>query len=212
MIILGLTGSIGMGKTTAANAFRYLGVPVYDADLVVHSLMESDGAAVDEVLKVFPEVAEDGYVNREALGSIVFANTTKLQKLEKILHPYVKKKQYCFLATAALKHEPLVVLDVPLLFETGGEQFCDGVVVVSASALIQKKRVLERPGMNNKRFRIILERQHNNNQKCHSADFVVQTGLGRWYSLRKINKIVTMTKLWPQHIWSPSYKKLIYRS
>ena len=207
MIILGLTGSIGMGKSTAADAFRYLRIPVYDADQIVHNLIGKNGAAVKEVLNFFPEVAKDGYVNRQSLGSIVFANKQKLQKLEKILHPHVKKQQNLFLANAALRREPLVVLDVPLLLETGGQEYCDKIIVVSAPAIIQKKRVLQRPGMNTKRLQTILERQIQNNQKCRMADFVVQTGLGRLYSLRKINKIVTETKHQVSNKWSPTFKK-----
>ena len=209
MIILGLTGSIGMGKTTAANAFRHLRVPVYDADHVVHNLMSKDGAAVDDVLKVFPEVAKDGYVDRTALRSIVLVDEIKLQKLEKILHPLVRKKQYYFLAACARRRERLVVLDIPLLLETGGEIYCDAVIVVNSPPSIQKNRVLQRPGMSIERYQMILNRQIENSYKCRVADFVIQTGLGRLYSLQKINKIVSMTKLWPAHNWSPVYKKII---
>lgn len=209
MIILGLTGSIGMGKTTAANAFRYLQVPVYDADQVVHSLMERGGAAVKEVLKAFPNVAKNGYVDRYALSTVVLADKNKLQKLENILHPYVKKEQIHFLAITARRREPLVVLDIPLLLETGGEKYCDGIVVVSAPSIIQKYRVLQRPGMTAERFQMILDRQIENNRKCRMADFVVPTGLGRLYSLRKIVKIVTITKIWPSRNWAPTYKKTI---
>ena len=209
MIILGLTGSIGMGKTTAANAFRYLHVPVYDADRVVHSLMERGGAAVEEVIKVFPNVAKNGSVDRYTLSTIVLADKNKLQELENILHPLVKKRQNHFLAITARRREPLVVLDIPLLLETGSEKNCDGVVVVSAPSIIQKHRVLKRPGMTVERFQMILDRQIESKLKCRMATFIVPTGLGRSYSLRKIAKIVTITKLWPSRHWAPTYRKTI---
>jgi len=209
MIILGLTGSIGMGKTTAANVFRYLHIPVYDADQIVHNLMGRGGEAVEEVLKTFPEADINGYVNRHALGSIVLANKSKLRKLEKILHPYVRKKQLCFLKTTARRRTPLVVLDIPLLFETGGEVYCDGIIVVSALPLIQKNRVLKRSGMDADRFRMIVDSQIKNSQKCQMADFILHTGLGRSYCMRKINKIILKTKLWKSRSWSPTYTKMI---
>jgi dephospho-CoA kinase len=196
MVVLGLTGSIGMGKTTAANTFRTLKISVFDADNTVHNLMMPGGAAVDEILEVFPEVAMDGGVDRQALGTIVFSDKRKLKKLEDVLHPFVRIKQNFFLSTTARKRERLVVLDTPLLLETGGERYCDGVVVVSAPTKIQKYRVLQRPGMTIERFQLITDRQIENNQKCRIADFVVQTGLGRLHSLRKITKIIKLTKFW----------------
>ena len=203
MIILGLTGSIGMGKTTAANAFRSLSVCVHDADLAVHKLMVPGGAAVDEVLNVFPGVAMDGCIDRQALGAIVFADDSKLQQLEGILHPLVRRKEHAFLAAAARRRERLVVLDIPLLLETGGDARCDGVVVVSAPVAIQKSRVLRRPGMTDGRLQAIMGHQINDVDKCHMADFVVQTGLGRAHSLRAIANIVTVTKSWSPRHWPP---------
>jgi dephospho-CoA kinase len=203
MIILGLTGSIGMGKTTAANAFRSLSFCVHDADLAVHKLMVPGGAAVDEVLNVFPSVAMDGYIDRQALGVIVFADDSKLQQLEGILHPLVRMKEHAFLAAAARRRERLVVLDIPLLLETGGDARCDGVVVVSAPVAIQKSRVLRRPGMTDERLQAIMGHQINDVDKCHMADFVVQTGLGRAHSLRAIANIVTVTKSWSPRHWPP---------
>ena len=205
MIILGLTGSIGMGKTTAANAFRSLSVCVYDADHVVHGLMVPGGAAVNKILEVFPDVAMNGGIDRQALGAIVLANDMKLKKLENILHPLVRKKENAFLATTARRRERLVVLDIPLLLETGGSSRCDGVVVVSAPARIQKYRVLRRPGMTDERFKMITDRQIRDNDKRRVADFVVQTGLGRLHSLRAIANIVKVTKLWPPRHWPPTF-------
>ena len=203
MIILGLTGSIGMGKTTAAKAFRSLGVCVHDADLAVHNLMVPGGLAVDKVLNVFPDVAMNGGIDRQALGAIVFADDSKLQKLESILHPLVRRKESAFLAAAARRRERLVVLDIPLLLETGGDARCDGVVVVSAPATIQKSRVMQRPGMTADRMRAIMDLQIDDDYKCHMADFVVHTGLGRSHSLRDIANIVTVTKSWSPRHWPP---------
>jgi len=205
MIILGLTGSIGMGKTTAANVFRSLSVCVFDADHAVHTLMMPGGAAVDEISKVFPDVATDGVINRQALGAVVLADDMKLQKLENILHPLVRRTEKAFLAIAARRRERLVVLDIPLLLETGGDTRCDGIVVVSAPAKIQKCRVLRRPGMTDERFQMILDRQIGDGEKCRMADFVVKTGLGRAHSLRAIANIVTVTKFWPSRHWPLAY-------
>ena len=205
MVILGLTGSIGMGKTTAANAFRSLNVCVYDADHVAHNLMMPGGAALEKVLEIFPNVSMDGGIDRQALGAIALADDMKLQELESILHPLVRRKENAFLATTARRRERLVVLNIPLLLETGGDARCDGVVVVSAPATIQKRRVLRRPGMTGERFQMILDRQIEDSDKCRVADFVIQTGLGRLHSLRAIANIVTVTKLWPPRHWPPAY-------
>ncbi|MBC8269616.1 MAG: dephospho-CoA kinase [Rhodospirillaceae bacterium] len=202
MIILGLTGSIGMGKTTAAMAFRSLGVFVHDADKAVHSLMAPGGGATAAVLDAFPGVEKDGGVDRKALGALVFGKPAKLQQLEKILHPLVRQKQTTFLATSARRRQKLVVLDIPLLFETGGHARCDGVVVVSAPALIQKQRVMARPGMTKKRFDSILNHQMADQDKRRMADFVVLTGLSRHHGLRQIANIVTVTKAWKPRQWS----------
>ena len=196
-----------MGKTTAADAFRFLNVSVYDADQIVHSLMLRGGAAVKEVLRAFPSVAANEGVDRQALGTIVLADKKKIQTLENILHPLVMSEQNSFLSITARRRERLVVLDIPLLFETGGDCHCDGVVVVSAPAIIQKRRVLQRPGMTVERFQMLQDRQIENNQKCRMADFVVQTGLGRLHSLRAIAKIITKTKSWSPRHWLPAYSK-----
>jgi len=197
-----------MGKTTAANAFRSLNVCVFDADKTVHNLMKPGGAAVAEILKAFPDIALNGGIDREALVTIILADKTRLKKLENILHPLVKEKQNSFLAISARRNERLVVLDIPLLFEIGGERQCDGVVVVSAPAIIQKRRVLGRPNMTTEHFQMILDLQIENRRKCCRADFVVQTGLGRLHSLRTITTIVKKTKNWSQRHWLPIYKKL----
>jgi dephospho-CoA kinase len=211
MVILGLTGSIGMGKTTAARVFRDLGVPVYDADGAVHDLLAAGGAAVAGVEAAFPDVVQGGAVDRQALGRRVFDDPAALARLEAILHPMVRRRQVRFLQAASRRGCRLVVLDVPLLLETGGDGRCDGVVVVSAPTAVQRQRVLRRPGMTAARFDSILARQMPDAEKRRRADFVVATGLGRRFSLRSISDIVRVAETWrgshwPPH-WAPSRRR-----
>ncbi|MEZ7846731.1 MAG: dephospho-CoA kinase [Rhodospirillales bacterium] len=189
MVILGLTGSIGMGKSTAAADFRRLRVAVHDADETVHALMAPGGAAFDQICQVFPGVRSKVGIDRKRLGDLVFADMAALKKLEAILHPLVRKQKTEFLKRSALRRQNLVVLDVPLLFETGGEAKCDAVVVVTAPTFVQRARVMARPGMTTEKFESILAKQVPDLIKRRSADFVVQTGLGRIASLRKIRHI-----------------------
>ena len=189
MVILGLTGSIGMGKSTAAADFRRLRVAVHDADETVHALMAPGGAAFDQICQIFPGVRSKVGIDRKRLGDLVFADMAALKKLEAILHPLVRKQKTEFLKRSALRRQNLVVLDVPLLFETGGEAKCDAVVVVTAPTFVQRARVMARPGMTTEKFESILAKQVPDLIKRRSADFVVQTGLGRIASLRKIRHI-----------------------
>lgn len=189
MVILGLTGSIGMGKSTAAADFRRLRVAVHDADETVHALMAPGGAAFDQICQVFPGVRSKVGIDRKRLGDLVFADMAALKKLEAILHPLVRKQKTEFLKRSAIRRQNLVVLDVPLLFETGGEAKCDAVVVVTAPTFVQRARVMARPGMTTEKFESILAKQVPDLIKRRSADFVVQTGLGRIASLRKIRHI-----------------------
>ena len=189
MVILGLTGSIGMGKSTAAADFRRLRVAVHDADETVHALMAPGGAAFDQICQAFPGVRSKVGIDRKRLGDLVFADMAALKKLEAILHPLVRKQKTEFLKRSALRRQNLVVLDVPLLFETGGEAKCDAVVVVTAPTFVQRARVMARPGMTTEKFESILAKQVPDLIKRRSADFVVQTGLGRIASLRKIRHI-----------------------
>jgi len=203
MIILGLTGSIGMGKTTAAATFKNLGVPVHDADAAVHELMNPDGGAVSTVAAAFPDTEKDGGIDRKKLGAIVFHDPSALKKLEAILHPMVGRRKKSFLAAMARRRKSVVVLDVPLLFETGGESYCDGAVVVSAPPFIQAARVLARPGMTRETFERILAQQTPDAEKRRRADFIVETGLGRYESLRTIRKILNTVDNWRARHWPP---------
>ena len=194
MVILGLTGSIAMGKTTAAGLLRRLGVPVFEADREVHALLARGGAAVPMVAAEFPGLVTDGVVDRLALGQRVFADAQALADLEAILHPLVRRSEQRFLRAAALRRVPLVVLDIPLLLETGGERAVDATLVVSAPAFIQESRVFGRPGMTPERLQAVLGRQMADVEKRRRADFVVPTGLGRRETLRRLKGIVTLMR------------------
>lgn len=190
MKILGLTGSIGMGKTTSAAMLRRLGLPVHNADATVHALFAPGGAAVAAVEAAFPGVVTAGAVDRVALGARVFGDGLALKRLEAIVHPLVRQAERKFLAMHRRRRTALVVLDIPLLFESGGEQRCDSIIVVSCPAFLQAQRVLARPGMTEARLRIILARQMPDWEKRKRADFVVQTGLGRIFALRRLKAVV----------------------
>ena len=194
MIRIGLTGSIGMGKSTAAAVLRRLGLPVHDADAAVHRLMERGGAAVAAVAAAFPGVEVEGRIDRARLGAQVLGDDAALKRLEGILHPLVRAEARAFLAKQARLHRPLAVLDIPLLYETGGDKLCDAVIVVSAPAMIQRARVLRRPGMTEEKMQAILARQLPDAEKRRRADFVVQTGLTKGHSLRQLSAIVTLLK------------------
>ncbi len=194
MYVLGLTGSIGMGKSSAANTFRRLGVPVHDADAAVHRLIGRGGQAVAAVEQAFPGVVRDGAVDRQRLGALVFHDALALARLEAILHPLVRRSTRAFLAEQARHRRAVVVLDIPLLYETGGQALCDAVVVVSAPARIQASRVLARPGMTPEKFRAIQDKQMSDAEKRRRADFVVSTGRAKRATLRQIARIVRLAR------------------
>lgn len=203
MFILGLTGSIGMGKTVAARAFRREGLPVHDSDAVVHALMSKGGAAVERIEAAFPGAVKHGAVDRTELGKRVFGDNDALERLEAILHPMVRKRERAFLGQNARMRVPAVVLDIPLLFETGAENRCDAVAVVSAPYRVQRRRVLSRPGMTEERFQKVLEHQISDNLKRRAADFVIFTGLGRAHSLLIIRRIATIARSSAGTHWPP---------
>ena len=194
MKVLCLTGSIGMGKSTAAATFRRLRVPVFDADAAVHRLQGPGGRAVAPIADAFPGAVRDTprgpRVDREALRRAVLGNDAAMARLERIVHPLVRDEERRFLLAARRRAEPLVVLDIPLLFETRGEGRCDAVLVVTAPAAVQRHRVLLRPGMTEERFRAILARQVPDSEKRRRADHVVHSGLSRFHAQRAIRAIV----------------------
>jgi len=190
VIILGLTGSIGMGKSTAAAALREMGVPVHDADASVHRLMNHGGAAVGFIEAAFPGTALTGAVDRKELGRRVYEDPAELKRLESILHPMVREQERIFLRTSRARGHPIVVLDIPLLYETGGEKRCDAVIVVTAPKFLQDQRVLKRPGMSRKRLDEIVSKQMPDAEKRARADFVVPTGLGKRASRAVLARIL----------------------
>ncbi len=205
MIILGLTGSIGMGKTTAASMLRVMGLRICDSDAIVHKLLGTDGGAVKAIEAEFSNVVHDGAVDRPALGQAVFSDLDALTRLEGILHPMVQATQADFLKKAALNGAQIAVLDVPLLFEVGTDQRCDRVIVVTTPRFLQEQRVLRRPGMTPERFRATLARQLPDVEKRRRADFVVQTGLGKWHTYGRLRNIVRQMRdergtKWPPYV------------
>ncbi|RME69150.1 MAG: dephospho-CoA kinase [Alphaproteobacteria bacterium] len=189
MKVLGLTGSIGMGKSVTAGMFRRLGVPVFDADAVVHRLLGAKGAAYDAVARAFAGVAGAAGIDRAALGARVFGDAVAMARLEGILHPLVAQARRHWLQRQRRRRCRLVVLDIPLLYETGGAVLCDAVVVVSAPALVQRQRVLARPGMDAQKFVAILARQMPDAAKRRRAHWIVPTGLGRRFALDRVKRI-----------------------
>jgi dephospho-CoA kinase len=203
VVILGLTGGIAMGKSVAAAHVRRLGVPVHDSDAEVHRLLASGGAAVASVGEAFPSVVKNGAVDRAALGQKVFADAAALKRLEAILHPLVAAARDRFLRDAARRRVPVVVLDIPLLFEVGHDKLVDATVVVSAPAYLQRIRALRRPGMTPDRLAAILRRQLPDAVKRARADFVIPTGLGRAESLRRLRIVLRQARAMAGRHWPP---------
>ena len=190
MYLIGLTGSIGMGKTQTAALFEEEGIPRYDADAAVHALYEISGAAVEPIGEMFPDAVREGAVDRAALGQIVLKDAAKLAALEKIVHPLAGASQADFLNVQILAGASHVLLDIPLLFETGGNEFVDCVVVASAPADIQRARVLARPGMTKEKFDDILTRQVPDSDKRAAADFIVDSSVSVADAHRQVKEIL----------------------
>ncbi len=188
MFILGLTGSLGMGKSTTAKFFAEEGVPVHDADAAVHKLYE--GEAVPLVEAAFPGTTEAGKVDRDKLAKRVLGDAAAIKELEGIVHPLVAAARDRFLAEAATRGAKIAVLDIPLLYETGGEKLCDAVVVVSAPAEIQRQRAFERPGMTQEKLAAILAKQMPDAEKRARADFVVDTSRGMEAAHQQVREIL----------------------
>ena len=188
MIILGLTGSIGMGKSTTATMFADLGIPVHDADASVHALYS--GKAVPVIEALFPGTTKDGAVDRENLGERVLGDQQAMKKLEAAIHPLVREEEMAFLEKARSNGADIVLLDIPLLFETGGDARVNGVVVVTAPPEVQRARVLARPGMSEEKFEAILARQTPDTKKRAKADFLVDTSRGMDDARQQVRNIV----------------------
>jgi dephospho-CoA kinase len=188
--VIGLTGGIGMGKSTAAAAFRRARIPVFDADLAVHRLQAKGGRAVRVIEAAFPETTKDGAVDRTALRKAVFGDREALARLEHILHPMVEAAERAFVGRARRAGKRAVVLDIPLLFETKGEKRVDTVVVVSAPRAIQIHRVAKRRGMSKTDVEAVIARQMPDREKRRRADLVLRTGLSRNHTLRNLHRFI----------------------
>jgi dephospho-CoA kinase len=201
MVVLGLTGSIGMGKSTAGAGFRCFGIPVFDSDAVVHALFAPGGAAGAAVGAAFPGCRAAGGIDRAALGRTVFDDPVALARLEAIVHPLVRAAQRRFLACCCAAGRRLVVLDIPLLYETGGERLVDAVAVVSARPAVQAQRVLKRPGMSAERLAAILRRQLPDADKRRRADFVIRTDLDHRRAKSAIAAVIDAARARPARAW-----------
>jgi dephospho-CoA kinase len=187
--ILGLTGSIGMGKSTTSAMFRARGVPLHDADAAVHALYR--GSVVAPIAAAFPDAVRDGAVDRAALSAAVLGRPEALRRLEAIIHPLVREEELAFLANCRKAGAALAVLDVPLLLETGGEGRCDAVLVVTAPAAVQRQRVLARPEMTPEKFAAILARQMPDAEKRRRAHFLVDSSHGLVAAQRQVGSILS---------------------
>ncbi len=190
MRIIGLTGGMGMGKSTAANAFRRAHIPVFDADATVHDLQAPGGAALPAIAAQFPGSVTDGVLNRDVLRRAVLAQPEALRVLERIIHPLVRRAERRFLARARTARAPAAVLDIPLLFETGGADRMDQIIVVSAPQAVQIARVQRRRKMDRAQIAAILARQMPDAEKRRRADIVIHTGLSRHHALRQVSRII----------------------
>jgi dephospho-CoA kinase len=194
--VLCLTGSLGMGKSTAAKFFAEEGVPVHDADAVVHALYEGEAVALVEA--AFPGSITTGKIDRTKLAPMVVNNPAALVKLEAIVHPLVAAAREKFLAAAQGRGDPIVVLDIPLLFETGGDCGCDAVVVISAPADVQRRRAFERPGMTDEKFFALVAKQLPDEEKRRRADFVVDSSQGFDHARAQIRDILRAVAKMPR--------------
>ncbi|MCF6328591.1 MAG: dephospho-CoA kinase [Henriciella sp.] len=192
MKTLGLTGSIGMGKSATAAMFRAAGIPVYDADAEVHALYERGGAAVGPLSERFKGIVQDEAVHRPALREAVLGNVEAMSDLEAIVHPLVGAAQVTFRQAAQAAGSAFIVLDIPLLFETGGDKNCDLVAVVTASASIQRRRVLGRKGMTEDVFNAILSKQMSDADKRARADLVISTAFGFDFTRAHVEAIIDL--------------------
>jgi len=188
--VIGLTGGIGMGKTTVAKAFRRAAIPVFDADATVHALQARGGRAIPAIALAFPGAIRDGAVDRGALRAIAVPDPAAMRVLERILHPMVRKAERAFLARARRTRQRFAVLDIPLLLETGGEARVDLVLVVSAPASIQRARVRSRGRMTLAQIDSIIARQMPDAEKRRRADVVIRTGLSRHHANRRLRRLI----------------------
>jgi dephospho-CoA kinase len=203
MIILGLTGSIGMGKSTVATHIKSRGVPVCDADAEVHALYR--GAAVAPIEHAFPGVAVDGAIDRQKLSAKLLADPASFKRLEAIIHPLVRQAEKTALQSFKAQGAKIAVLEIPLLFETGGDAACDATLLVSAPAHVQRERVLARPGMTPEKFEQIMSRQWPDAKKRAAATYLVDTGLPLAETLLAVDKVLADVANRPAHAYDRTW-------
>lgn len=198
MIVIGLTGSIAMGKSTVGAMMQNIGIPVHESDHAAHEFLRPDSIARPAIAAAFPYYDyPDIYdrktknINRKALGALIFNDDFLRNQLEKILHPLIKKSQIDFIRSQTIKGAHMTCLDIPLLFETGAEERVDYTITVSAPYTIQRARVLDRPHMDEEKFHAILERQMPDREKCRRSDYVIKTGIGRAHTLKTLKEIIS---------------------
>lgn len=191
MIVLGLTGSIGMGKSSTSSMFYELGIPVYDADAAVHQIYDVGGSAVRPVQELFPDVVVENRIDRNRLREIVLNNSQNLVQLERIVHPLVRDTQLAFRAQCEKDGADIVVLDIPLLFETGGDKNVDHIIVVTTTAEEQRNRVLARPGMTEEAFKVILSKQIPDTEKRKRADFIINARIDFDYTREQVKALIS---------------------
>lgn len=189
-MIIGLTGSIATGKSTAAKMLRSLRIPVFDADKQVHQLMQQGSPAYAQIASLFPQVIEEDAINRQKLGTIVFADAQAKQKLEAILHPKIRAAEEAFICQANLARRDVIVLDIPLLYETGTDDLCDHVWLMHCPAFLQKQRAMRRSGMSEAKWRQIVQSQMPQSEKRRYADAVIQSGIGKGAMMRQIKQLL----------------------
>ena len=189
-MIIGLTGSIAMGKTATADMFRQLGYPVFDSDTAVHKLYAQGGEAAKEIAKIYPDVINKGAVDRKQLVDKIAKNPEVLARIEKIVHPLVGEMEKTFVSTQQKRDVKLIIMDIPLLFEADREKDVDKIIVVSAPPDIQEARALERPGMTIDKFKLIMSKQLPDNEKRQRADFVIDTGKSLEETFEQVKKLV----------------------
>lgn len=194
MRIIGLTGSIGMGKSETAAMFKRLGIPVFDADAAVHDLYDTGGEAVGPVGARFPDAVADARIDRQKLAALVLDDRDAIGALEEIVHPLVRQREREFLDEACTAGCDMVVLDIPLLFESGGEDRVDAIIVVSAPAAIQRQRVMARPGMTAAKYDAIVLKQMPDREKRVRADYVVETGVSLEDAFAQVSRIVSQLR------------------
>ena len=196
MRVIGLTGSIGMGKSTASYMIKGFGIPVHDSDQAVHKALAVDGPALGAIRTRFPEAYQSGRIDRQALGRLVFNDNTAIEDLEGILHPIVKYDRHRFFRRCRSQQISLVVIDVPLLFETDTHHECYQTIVISAPTSVQARRVLSRSGMTFEKFQSVKSRQMPDNEKRKLGDIIIPSHLGRRYTMNKLKRYFNRLRPW----------------